>query len=230
LTNENIQLGPNGQIIMPDDELASGCTLANPVACSGAFIRSSLDGSLPQLIAICEELQQATTRKKRLERQLRQLNNPCWLSHFAKRIGEKNFALSLTRRAERLEAQLAAVTQTVRGLVAHLECADATIVSAFQNDPVSLPSERARTRAMSCKNRRQSALDRRRRMILRFSGQSHLNICHELDEAFPPPHVGVAPEFPATWSKRFGVRTFAQAYHHPLCRKLVHRLLSGAKA
>lgn len=207
----------------------NGCeaTVTVPVGFSGAFIGTHNRSRLEMLFSQVLKFDRLIARKRKIEQELNNCNNPVWLARFSWELGLRDFDEELTTRASELEAKRAELLTRLETVREQLEQEFPGVAGEIESrSPASrnvVPNSGKRKQPAH-----RSPVAERNRLIRRYRDLPHLQMCHGLDDAFPP---GASParQLPNSWVRDFGVKSFVEAYRHPECRSRVHRLISGAK-
>jgi hypothetical protein len=188
---------------------------------SGAFLGSAGRGLLHPLASEALRFAKLIRKRNTLRNKLGLYNNPKWMARLAEKTSPRKFKRQVMQEVTRLEAELAGVNADCELVRLRLQKDHPEIVAAIESSEKLSGNidSTSRREMLPSKN---AAIQKRNQCIRKFRHASHVNICFELDDASIP--------IPATWRKKFGVSNFSDAYSHPKCRRLVHRLLSGAKS
>jgi hypothetical protein len=187
---------------------------------SGAFLGSAESGLLHPLASEALRFARLTRKRISLRKELELYNNAVWMARLAERTSPRKFKRQVMQEVTRLEAELAGANADCEVVRLRLQNDHPEIVAEIQ-------SSETLSRSIGSKSRREirpsknPVIWKRNQLIIKFRSKAHLNICYELDDASIP--------IPSSWTKNFGVNNFTAAYAHAKCRRLVHRILSGAK-
>ncbi len=203
-------------------------TCAVPFSSSGMFLARVAESQSESLVSLTLELNALTVRVKKIEKELQNLNDPVWLLRFHRRIGDQHFKERLLQRIQQLNLERERLLARRETLKMELEQIAPGIAAAIESKPVPAVKPTDFPRKWKAPRHR-SAVEKRLKIISKYSGMSHLGLCYELEDARHE-EVDNGPQVPPRWTKNFGVSGFVEVYRHPQCRPLVHRLLSGAKA
>jgi hypothetical protein len=187
---------------------------------SGAFLATAECGLLHPLSSEVLRFAQLTRKKNKLMNGRRHFNDPVWMARLAQRTSPRKFNRLVKQEVIQLEHELAVVFADWESIRLRLQEDHPEIVAEIESSETLSGSIGSRPRR-EIRPSKDPAIQKRNQLIRKFRGEAHVNICYELDDASIP--------IPSSWAKNFGVKNFIAAYAHAKCRRLVHRILSGAK-
>jgi hypothetical protein len=205
------------------DSSSNFITLTNELGTSGQFIELAQNGQLVPVSEMIRDRATITNELSGVERKLRSCNDPGRLAELAiwckaKRL---DFSSRLRGLVAKLEAQKSQLLTKLRENDEQLNQEDSGVEWKIEADPrpsTSLVPQRLRLK------KRDPSLAKRDAIIEANSNCSTEEICKTLDDYA----VGseIIDWMPPSWVRTYAVTTFLEAYRHPECRNLVHKMIS----
>lgn len=194
---------------------------------SGRFTEMARRGMLHTVSSLIDKHRKAIEKLTEIERSLQACNDPRSLAALglwciAKK---KNFESEIKKRAGKLEGRKAALEKEIRQLTDELgrrrmEVEIIPIEEELRSDLAAMTSL-----VPQVVRKEDPFVGERNEVIDANLTLSTQEICRLLDQHFVR-EGEVCDQLPRTWAASYEVNSFLEAYLHPECRKLVHKLIS----
>jgi hypothetical protein len=192
---------------------------------SGHFIEMAKAGTLAAISELIRECERLTDRLDDIEERLRACNNPIALARLEAdcRLRRVDFVTQLQKLVRELEGDKAVTMAKLQQAKDRIVCEEPGLSTSTLVMPSAPPV--LALRRMKVKREIDPNLITRGAVIDHNLDSPDLDICKKLDQLN---RQGDQPndQIPSSWYDKFGVKTFVQAYRHPGCRKLVHKMFS----
>lgn len=189
------------------------------------------NGKLREVLQLRIHLRKLKTELEKVNAELMRCEEYAWIDKFAMRLlaAHKPVYANLQRHFEDLEnrsRKLVVETETIFDKIVNMGGS----VVAFPEADSSQSGPKSPLPLIPSSGRNEKASARfRDYTIQRHRDLPNKELSRKLD--FELPQGGDQPSLgiPEGWTEKYGVRTYAQAYQHPQCRKLFQKLISKAK-
>ena len=196
--------------------------VTNDVGISGKFIELARNG---QLVAVSEAIHDRVKVSRKLvevEGKLKACNDPAGLAEFEKwcRKGKRNFESRLRKRVADLENQKCLLLAEYRQVDQRIHQKELAV--EWTTDPSALTT----SLVPRLVRKSDTFVAARNEIIDRNLSLTNEEICRHLDQEFGWEGRECGEHLPKPWVVRYHVGSFLDAYRHPKCRNLVHKLIS----
>jgi hypothetical protein len=193
----------------------------NELGFSGIFLTLARNEQLVPASKAILERERIAKELSEVEDQLRACNNPVSLSELATWCakGKRDFKSRLTQKAAKLEARKLQLSAKLQQIDQQLAQIDSSFEWTWDPSPMTSLVPRVARKTDPCVAERNEIIDAN----VDFTTQE---ICVALDRNFTRDGAVPCDQFPMGWFHDYGVATFREAYRHPECRSLVHKMIS----